>query len=415
MEQNNIFSPEQSTIDITGIDSVAQFTRYNPHDENPFIDGLELAEDLKSASGTIFYTRGTMISHQRISKLIQINESNPNMELLFRIKRSEQLIQNFRDEIKQQMQKLLKQRGGDEGFQNLLSHISDNIENLIDEALSEENVVLAIYKMKFICESNDKKSSVLFFNHSINVALVSLAIASSKRYSTIISGDKAKLVQVCKAGLFHNYGALSQINNILKYSPEQIFEQYWDANQKGFFTLVNLNLNFEIMDSIRFICDYYSGKKDFIIKDDWAAIIANIVLVADTYLQKETGLFTAPLATKEIIDHLNIRAAENDLSEMAVDALTQGLSFKYISEFYKTIETLCKKCKHNSGVPYPLTGFRSPTLYVCKNNVEKCPHIEGFLYSVFVKQPTGLLKQGKYHRCVALTEMLNSYYKATKT
>ena len=411
MSQYDIFSIEHDSIDLDGIEAIMEFARYNPNEPNLFLDGLLLSEDLTTTSGTL-YTQGTEITPERIERLLQLRESNPSLELLFKIKRSAKLIQKFRSDIKKQINEIFTHRQKTKVFHDLLSHISENIDSFIDELLSDENITMAIYKMRFICESTKTKRSLSFFNHSLNVTLISLAIASSEQFANTVGKDKEKLVEICKVALFHNYGALTRIDNILKTSEDKWLDLYCDANRNGISSMDNLKFGFDIIEPIRLICGYYMGEKDFIRRNEWAATIANIILVADIFLQRESGLFGAPQQIKEIVDRLNVKVVEKELNDTAVQALTLGLNMQDIFDFYQELNKLNKLCPYDySGVPYPLTGFKSPTLYICKNDVTQCKFIERSLYSVKLIRSMGELKPGKYHRCFLLTLKLGNFYK----
>ena len=52
MTQDDIFSTEHDTIDLSGIDSIMQLARYKPSEPGIFLEGLELAEDLTTDSGS---------------------------------------------------------------------------------------------------------------------------------------------------------------------------------------------------------------------------------------------------------------------------------------------------------------------------------------------------------------------------
>ena len=411
MNQIDIFSTEHDTIDIDGIDAIVQFSRYKPDEPDLFFDGLELAEDLMTQSETILYTEGTLISPQRIARLLKLRETNPDIELSFKIKRSEKLIQNFRNEIKEQMIDLFNRGQKSKVFRELLNQIDENIESFIDDVLSEENITLAIYKTRFICESLKTKRSEIYFNHSFNVALFSVAIASSENYADVVGKDKVKLIEIFKVGLFHNYGALTRIENVLKASEDKQFQMYWDENRNGYSTLEKLNFNSEIMNSIRFIYGYYMGIKKFINMNEWPATMANIVLVAEAFLQKVGGLFGASQQVREVVDNLNVQMMEEALNKMAVSVLTSELNFKDIFDFYEELDSLIAECPYgNSGFPYPLTGFKSPTIVICKNEVIKCKYIDVTYKAVNLIKSLGGLEQGSYHRCSLLTLKLNRIY-----
>jgi hypothetical protein len=242
--------------------------------------------------------------------------------------------------------------------------------------------------------------------------LISLAIAQSESYAGIINDDREKLKQISKVGLFHNYGALTQIEKILQYSEDKWQQMYREANQNGYFALGKVKLGFEIMDALRFLSEYTIGSKDFVKSDEWPATMANIVLVADIFFLRESGLFDEPQGARDIVDQLNVQVMENELNERAVHALTLGTNLQDIFDFYQEIKQLESKCIYNySGVPYPLTGFKSPTLFICKNNVAQCKYIDGSVYAVILVKPLGELKPGKYHRCWLLSPRLTEFYK----
>ena len=373
---------------------------------------MELAEDLTTKSGTTLYTKGTQISPDRVARILKLRELNPDLEIDFKIKRSAKLVQQFRNVIKKQMTELLKRLQGAVVYSDLLANIGENIESFTEEIFSEENVTLAIYKMKFVSDSSETKSAAFYFNHSLNVALFSLAIASSERFKNILGNDKSKLVEICEVGLFHNYGAITQIDTILKAEENEKFRMYWDANRNGYFALGSLRLSFEIMDAIRYLGDCCMDRKKFVERKEWPATMANIVLVAEMFLQKESGLFGAPQGVRDVVDFLNVKMREKEINEIVVQILTLGLNLQDIFDFYQELERLVNKCPHNkSGVPYPLTGFKSPTLFVCKNEVMECEHIESSLYAVRLMKNIGKLKSGRYRRCWLMSHLLSVFYK----
>jgi len=389
------------------LDIIAQFTRYNSNEPEFFLEGLELAEDLITQSG-ILYTKGTEISPPRIARLLKLKESNPNLEFSFKLNRSIKLIGKIRTEIKDKMKELYTRSKGNKIYGDLLANISNNIDEIIDEILEEENIALAIFKMRIICENSSSTSSTRFFNHSLNVLLISLAIASSEQFKDIIGNNKPRLKDISMVAIFHNYGALSNIEKIM--NAEDRYSMYWDENRKGYSSLEELPFSSDILHAIQFLCEYYVGSKDFINKEEWPAIMADIVLVADIFLRKESGLFHDPQNVRDIVDQLYLKMIEKEFNEKVIKALTLGLNLQDILDFYQEINRLMGYCKHKSAVPYPLTSFKSPTIFVCKKDIIKCKFIEPSKYSVSLFKPLGELKPGKYHRCVILTKMLSKFY-----
>ena len=146
MNPGEVFSIDSDIIELRGVDAIIKFTRYNPQKPKLFLGGLELSEDLLNESGTVLYTRGTNISPDRVARLLRLRESDAEMNPLFKIKRSAELIQGFRKRIKSRVKKIVGQRMETKGFQSLVSDISNKIEEFMDEILTDENFTLTIYK-----------------------------------------------------------------------------------------------------------------------------------------------------------------------------------------------------------------------------------------------------------------------------
>ena len=156
-----------------------------------------------------------------------------------------------------------------------------------------------------------------------------------------------------------------------------------------------IQLKSEILKAIQYICEYNFGIKGFITSRKWPATIANIVLVAEMFLQKESGLFSKPQKARDVVDQLNVLMMEKELNEFAVQALTLGLNLIDIFDFYKELDHIMGKCPYDySRVPYPLTGFKSPSLFICKKEKTECRHIESSLYAVDLQKSIGKLSPG---------------------
>lgn len=422
MDRDAYLSFKRDMVDIEGLEALILFTRYRAHDQR-FVEGLELAEDLQTKAGVILYTKNTVITPTVISRLIKVQITLPKLIFTFKIKRNAKLIQKFRTEIGKIIEVILYRRMKTKLYRGLLFDLKEQIQDVFNLFLSDDEMTVAVYKMLFMIECSSIKRSILFFNHPINVAIYSVAMALSPRYESFVKKDdelqKERLVDVIKTGMFHNYGAITQIDKILKAQEEKRYEQYLEANKNGYYLLSKIQLGFEVMDAIRLLHEYYMGRIGFLDKEDWTSVMTNIVLVAEIFSRKESGLFSAPFEAKDIVDQMNVSMMDKKLNKRAVQVLTLGLNLQDIFDFYEEIEYLVKECIHkNSGFPYPLEGFKSPTLFICRDNINDCQYLEGSLKAVTIVKPLGSLKPGRYHRCWLLTPKLllfySSHYKEIK-
>jgi len=68
-------------------------------------------------------------------------------------------------------------------------------------------------------------------------------------------------------------------------------------------------------------------------------------------------------------------------------------------------------CPSGIARPYPLTGFRSPVVFVCRDFRSDCEHLESSVRAVNLVIDQGDLKPGNYARCTLTTPLLMSFYK----
>ncbi len=409
MGLDDLFSTATETIELRGLDSILKFTHFHPLNTSSFREGLELANDLKSDSGTTLYPKGTEVTRERIERLLKFRESNPDMEFNLMIKRSEKLIQKFREEIKERMDHLLTQRKKSKVTSALMKNIDNFFNTIVDKVLSEQNTTLALYKMRFSCELAKTKLASRYADHAMETAIFSLALATSEKYEPILGNNEEKLCQFVTAALFHNYGAVFEIDNMHDAPAKERPEMYWEAIRRGIDNLSDLELGAEILSAFKNLCDYQKGERGFI-ADDKSAAQPNILVVVDTFLQKESGLFGDSLDAKHVVDKMNIQVREKQLNELAVQALTLGLNLTDIFDFYAELDRLVKKCPYDSAVAYPLTGLYTPSIFICKKTVTKCPLLELSVKAVNLVQPLGELSPGEYHRCKLLTPKLSAFY-----
>jgi hypothetical protein len=410
MKQEDIFSADVDSIGLNGLESIINFTRYKAKKSHKYINGLELADDLITSTGIIFYTKGTELTRNRISKLLELHDLNPELTCSCKIKRSAMLMQIIRKEINDQFQKTFQRWKGVKIYSDMLERISKDVEKSVELILSDEDRVLALYKVKFICESAKSNRADAFFDHAINVAIFASAVVSTYRYSSIIEMNEAKLMDILDASLFLNYGALLQIDEILIAPVDESLNMYWEANRRGSYYLTNIRFNFDITDAQRYLYDYYSGRNDFIAREEWPATMANIILVVDVFLQKTAGLFNDLQSIRAVVDNLNVRAFENEISVVAVQALTMELNLQDIFDFYRELEILSLQCTKQAAIPYPLKCFLSPVIFVCSNNIVDCEYISGYMKAVKLFKTLGELQPGEYRRCKLLTPKLWDFY-----
>ncbi len=411
METEAVFSIESETIDINGMDAMVQFSRYNPFAKEDFATGLVLSDDLTNRFGTVLLSRGTELTPRHMERLIELKASNPSLDFLFKISRSAMLINRFRNEIKNDFMSLFQRQKRSNIFNDFLGSIDNRVDDFVDTVLSEENMTLLLYQMRFLCSSSKKSRRNLFMEHPLNMAMISLAIASSETYEPLVKRSRVKLLDTCKAALLHNHGALSRIDTVIDAPDESRVTVYWSACSEDISSMSAANLGNDVPESLSLLYEYQTGKRDFLNNSDWPSVLANVLVVSDLFLRNENGLFGEEVAPRKIVDRMNVLVTEHDLAELPVKALTLGLNLMDIFDFYRELGRLVKACPCNSATPYPLTGFMSPTLFLCRKSIRQCKFLDGSMSAVKIVRKFGELMPGDYHRCWLLTPKLIAFYK----
>jgi len=415
MSLMDIFSLETDTIDIAGLDTLINFSRYQPHLQDNFLTGLLLDKDLISHEGVTLYTQGTTLTPDRIARLIQIHEMHPAFDFEFKIKRGPELIAKFKQDIITKLAKLLAFRSKYKVYSNFFGNKKEEILSYFDNFLASDARILTVYKMKFITNASPMKNSALFFNHSLSLAMFAYALAPTKDINEVTPFSQEEIDELVSAALFHGFGAIHQSDAILKEKPDDRKEVYNDVIRSSPELVKELNPTSRTLEAMKFAGDYNFDAVDFIKEDkDKTCMMANIITVADIFLQTESGLFGVREKISHIIDALNLRALRSKVNPTVVKALTLALQFNDIFDFYQEMENLKNLCRFDGGkhgLPYPMNGFKSPTLFVCKDQKNDCEHFEKSLKAVNVVTNLEDLPIGKYARCTIATHKLLEFYR----
>ncbi|NVM02856.1 MAG: hypothetical protein HWN67_11000, partial [Candidatus Helarchaeota archaeon] len=250
-----------------------------------------------------------------------------------------------------------------------------------------------------------------YYNHLINTALIVIGIFNqafklvSKKF---ISEDIIKGIQVA---VFHGIGGASFIELFYDKPHEEQKIRYAEGNKNSSGMASEMDLDSEVVKAIKYCSDFEQGKKDFINKDDKISDYANMVLVASIFDAKISGLFGNPVTPKDAADKLYVMSTNKEIKKIYVDALAKSLKLGYLFDFYYEIEKLNKACPYGKhGRPYPMTGFKSPVIYLCKGRITKCKHFVTSSKAVTIFRKTGDLEEGSYGRCEWLSNELIKFY-----
>jgi hypothetical protein len=409
LDIHSLFVVEDDAIRIGSLNAMLKFSNFHPINTQSVRDGIELANDLCSDKGTVLYPKGTDLSWERIGRLLKFRESNPEMDFSILIKSSPKLMDNLRKNLKEKFKSLFLSRQKAVVFKKLMRNLTPKFDELTDKVLESNEITLELFRMRFICECSENQRAIFFADHALNTAIFNAAIASSQQYDTAFKDRSSILPKIMITGLFHNWGAVMESDRIIKEQQEERQNVYWESIQKNITNLQKYDLGDDVLKAYNLMCGWQKADRDFVRQEN-NATLANILVVTEMFLRREDGLFGESASTKDIIDYLNVQVMQKQLHSQAVNALTLGLELTDIFDFYSELDRLVKKCPYDAAVAYPLTGLCSPTIFVCKKKVTKCPFLELSVRAVNLIQRLGELGAGEYHRCKLLTPRLNAFY-----
>ena len=192
-----------------------------------------------------------------------------------------------------------------------------------------------------------------------------------------------------------------------------LIRKYLEINQKSHSIVAHLGVTEEIVLAVKSVNEYYFGNKDFIKNSDLVSHYANMVLIADIFDQREAGLLIEPIPMRNVMDGLYTRATTGELKKVFLDALAQGLKLKPLVDFYAELDRIKNSCylkdPQKYPAPYPMTGFQSAVVFICKETPKNCPFYGGSKAVTVFKSLPGL-KQGSYGICLKMTKDLRDFY-----
>jgi len=398
------------SIEIESLDELISFTWYKPKVSKSITPGFTLAENLLNQKGGILYPKGMEFDDSKIEKLLRLKENNPDWKFKFSLERSENLVNTLQNRIFFDFNRLIDSKKSRHEYKRFIEKVANTIKLYKNDIINKEEMVITLYRIRFNEEKCNPDSRTFYYNHLINSALIVIgifhqALKLGKKFS---SEDIVKGTQVA---LFHGIGGANLIEMFYNKSFEEQKVRYEEGNKNSAGTASGIGLDSKVVEAIKYCNDFNQGKKDFIDKDDKASDYANVAITANIFDTKVSGLFGNAVLPKAAVDQLYMMATNKEIKKVYVDALAKNFKFGYLFDFYYEIEKLNKACPYGQyGRPYPMTGFKSPVIYVCKGRVTTCKHYVSSSKAVTIFKKVGDLEEGSYGRCEWISNLLIKFY-----
>jgi len=401
---------KSNTIEFDSIDDLCIFVRYNPKNDKSVPSGYILNEDVVNKKGGILYTKDSEIDAARITRLKRIMENNPDISPKFVIKINDDVVKIEHVKIMSAVNRLMESKAGRREFTKLMQVVKATLGTRISDILKDPEITLYISHLKFL-EDKTKKSKINpFYNHMLNTLIFATGIMANYYNITQEKFAPEEVAKLGLAALLHGAGGWEKSGEYMEFSIEERHAKYVEANSKNYQNLKSYKLDNTILEAIEFCYQFQIDKMDFLKEESKAAKYAQVVCLASWFNEAITGLWKPAITPREAIDVLYIKTQEINFPKVYVDALAKGLNFNNLFDFYHELDVLNNACHRASGKPYPMTGFKSPVMFVCKNNMHECKEYVASAKSINIFKSIGGLEEGSYGRCEGLSKRLIRFY-----
>ncbi|MFC1493445.1 HD domain-containing protein, partial [candidate division KSB1 bacterium] len=330
------------------------------------------------------------------------------------VKKSKAVANFFRDTIKRDFTKALESKKNKQEFRKSIGRLEKTIGMYIDDILRDDELIYILFRARSIDELSSKAGIPRYFYHQINVAIFALEILQNSLLNTGIRFDKNDLINIGILCLIHDIASIENLGHYIDLPVDKVKEYYFQELQQSFITAKMINLEMDIIDSLKKFGEYYQGKKEVLFEEDGKAIsYANVLITADIMDLKVSGVFENPTPIRTATDQLYQMSNNKELKRGFVDALAKGLKLNELFDFYREIERLNKACLLKKyAKPYPMLGFKSPVLYLCAGKRRDCREYAKDSKAVNLVKASSGLEPGTYGRCKLLSKELVKFYES---
>lgn len=400
------------SIEFESLDDLCIFVRYSAKNSKSVPAGYVLAEDLLNNKGGVLYAKDTELDASRITRLIRILENNPEIKPSFLIVLNDTVLKTEHAKILAALNRLIESKAGRKVYSKLMFSVKALIESRINDILKDPEIILYISKLKFL-EDKSKKSNINpFYNHSLNSLIFAMGITANLMELSQEKFEPKEIGEIGLVALLQNSGGWETCGQYMELPIEERKSKFIEANEKNQNNLQMYNVNPEVLESIDYCYDFQAGDLDFLKDDSKTAKYAQIASVAGAFNEALSGLWGSAKAPREVLDSLYIQAQQEKIPKSLVDALAKGLKFHDMFDFYRELDILNNLCKRESGKAYPMTGFKSPVIFVCQHNLHECKEFVASAKAITIFKEVGGLEEGSYGRCEGLSTRLLDFYEA---
>jgi len=418
---NELFQITETSLDIENLKSLVYMFKFSPELKKLFPKGFILADSVNNKTGGILYSKDAELTPEHVERLVRYANQNEDFNTPIKIKKDKNVVEYFKKKIHDDFKKNFETKKVRKEFYRSIKKIEKTFNNFIGDILANDEMIYKLYRARMLTELADESGNPVYYFHTLNVMLYSIEILQNSVFTVGQKFSRQNLINIGISALLHDYGAMENARSINELPIEQRQKAYFEANSDNQYLAQDLSLNAEVGDILKRCSEFNLGNEKSIWDDEKiSSYLAHIITIADKIDIRNSGLFGERVPLKKAVDFLYVLAQEKKLKKGFVDSLSKTMNFQDLFDFYYELQKLKKSClKGNFSAPYPLFGFKSPVLVLCKTRRLDCPYYARNEKSVTLVKSNSGLEPGSYGRCKKLSNDLikfyQSHYKEIKT
>jgi len=409
-ELNIMINP--ATVSLNDFKSLFLLAGFRPEFPHSVKSGIILNNHIEKENGEILFYAGSHLAYKELKELFQFAKSNKNYNKDIFITKNNALLQSLKETIVRDIIHIIDTKKAKDECRAMFKSVEKSFVFYLDDFFQSSELIYQLTRMRLLNQGASPEYRPMVYFHTLSVFLYSLGIVKySYRYSKLGGEDYAKLAQ---AAFLHNIAVFDRLDSLLKEAGNTILEKYYEINTRSHTIARRITGDSDVANTIKYVNYYHMNEKEFIKRDELLPQFANIILAAQLFNMREMGLFVKKYPIVHIIDELYSLVMVNELNKNSVDALAKGLRQKKLFDFYGGLDDIKKRCllkqPDKFPIPYPMIGFKSPIVILCKGQVKRCPAFNPS-QSVTIFKTRGGLKEGSYNVCNELNKALKELYK----
>ncbi len=407
------FTVQPETIRFADIEALEYTVKVKKPDIAQFKSFL-FSEDVLNTQGGLLYPKGTSLSPKIIETLAKIKKKNPDFNDSFSLTKNKDLAKYFRQIIMEDIKRNINSRSSVQDFQKIYIRIEKFINKNIEQILDHDDMVYTLYNARSINQKAGKGKIPVHFYHTINTTIFSIIILQNAFFAFGKKFAIEDVIKIARAALMYDIGALLSFGPLGNLPREVQKSEYFSLSSKSAIICKSIGLDSEVCDCIKKAYDFEMTEDLKIVQeDDTVSDYANTLVTANMLDLKVCNLFEERVPLSKAMDDMFMLADKGKIKKDFLNSLAKGLKQNDLFDFYYEIEKLKRSCLiQDNARPYPMIGFKSPILIVCKGRRNDCPQYSATTSSVTLLRQSGDLSPGKYGRCIFLSKALVKFYES---